>query len=158
MFRVVASTVEDYFVFDPAREQELRRVDELIRRSAPTLSRHLVGGTAAGRPGMTMIMIGYGSFEYTVKASTDPIAWPIVGLALQKNYLSLYIAPRQDGSSFVTPYAGELGKVRTGDNNLSFSAWADLAADRLESLLAGVDAAARAGEPFSYARAASGRA
>jgi hypothetical protein len=157
MFRVVASTIEEYFAYDPAREQELRQVDQLIRRAAPGLSRHFVGGTAPGRPGMAMIMIGYGSFEYTVKASTDPTAWPIVGLALQKNHLSLYVAPRQDGSSFVSPSAGELGKARVGDNHLSFSRLTDLAVDRLESLLAAVDAAARAGERFSYARTGSSR-
>ncbi|GAA1686670.1 DUF1801 domain-containing protein [Fodinicola feengrottensis] len=98
MFKVAVGTVEDYLGFDPDREKDLRATDALIRAAAPDLGRHFVAGTASGRPGMSMTMIGYGQFHYTVKASPEPIDWPIVGLALQKNYLSLYLAPREDGT------------------------------------------------------------
>lgn len=156
MFKVVAATVEEYFRADLSRERDLRRTDVLIRAAAPGLSRHFVSGTAGNRPGMSMTMLGYGSFQYTVKASAEPIDWPIVGLALQKNYLSLYVAPRRDGTSFVTPYAGRLGRVRLGGNNLRFTGFADLDPGGLTGLLAAVDTAQREGEQFRYGRTTGG--
>ncbi|WP_433654051.1 hypothetical protein ACQPW1_25630 [Nocardia sp. CA-128927] len=67
MFRVAAASVDEYFAFDPAREVDLRRTDELIRAAAPTLTRWFVPGTADGKPGMAMTVIGYGTFEYAVR-------------------------------------------------------------------------------------------
>src|SRR3954447_8498362 len=92
MYKVAASSLQEYFRADPDREPDLRAVDKVIRESAPGLKRRFFGGTGDGRPGMSMTMIGYGSFQYRVKGSEEPIDWPVVGLALQKNYLSLYIA------------------------------------------------------------------
>jgi hypothetical protein len=36
-------------------------------------------------------MIGYGKFHYAVK-SRKTIEWPIIGVALQKSYISVYVA------------------------------------------------------------------
>ena len=73
MFRVTAVSVEEYFAFDPAREPDLRAVDDVIRAAAPNLTRWFVSGTPEGKPGMRMTMIGYGEFLYTVKASSEPV-------------------------------------------------------------------------------------
>ena len=40
---------------------------------------------------MRMKMIGYGKFHYAVK-SRKTIEWPIIGVALQKSYISVYVA------------------------------------------------------------------
>ncbi len=103
MFKVTAQSIDEYFRFDPPREADLRRIDGMIRAAAPELSRWLVRGTAPGKAGMSMTMIGYGKFEYTVKTSPDEIAWPIVGLALQKNHFSLYLAAKYGPS--LSPFA-----------------------------------------------------
>ena len=103
MFKVRAASVEEYFRFDPAREDALRELDAVIRAAAPALSRWFVPGTPPGQPGMTMIMIGYGQYQYTVKASPAPVTWPILGLALQKNYLSFYSNAYGDGSPSPAP-------------------------------------------------------
>ena len=60
---------------------------------------------------MRMTMIGYGAFNYIVKASVEQVKWPVVGLALQKNYLSLYSSARKGGEPFVLGYADRLGDV-----------------------------------------------
>ncbi len=112
MFKVHATSVDEYLSFDPAREQDLRALDLLIRTAAPALSRWLVPGTPAGEPGMTMTMIGYGRYQYTVKNSPAPISWPILGLALQKNYISLYNSANGDGPAFTRAYDGKLGRAR----------------------------------------------
>ncbi|GAB2704098.1 hypothetical protein [Nocardia thraciensis] len=111
MFRVDADSLEKYFGFDPGREVDLRQVDELIRAAGPTLERWSVNGTPSDKPGMAMNLIGYGRFEYTVQKSPERVIWPIIGLALQKNYLSLYLAAEVDGTPFAQIHAGNLGKV-----------------------------------------------
>jgi hypothetical protein len=58
MFKVNAGSAEEYLRFDPAREDGLRTLDELIRGTAPGLPRWFVRGTPDGQPGMTMTMIG----------------------------------------------------------------------------------------------------
>jgi hypothetical protein len=70
-------------------------------------------GTPAGEPGMRMKMIGYGKFRYEVQ-SGQTVEWPIIGVALQKNYISVYVAIRKNGRPIVETYAGELGELRSG--------------------------------------------
>jgi hypothetical protein len=52
-----------------------------------------------------MTMIGYGRYQYTVKGSPEPVTWPVLGVALQKNYLSFYCSAYADGSPFTCAYA-----------------------------------------------------
>ncbi|SDP00764.1 hypothetical protein [Phyllobacterium sp. OV277] len=111
MFEVNASNIAAYFEFDPSRENDLHAVDEMIRSAVPDWTRWFVAGTPAGMPGMRMSMIGYGRFAYNVKSSDRPIAWPIVGLALQKNHLSLYLAVKYEGATAASNWADRLGKV-----------------------------------------------
>lgn len=113
MFKVHARSIEEYFRFDARREPDLRQIDGLIRAGAPALSRWLVEGTALGKVGMSMTMIGYGRFEYTVKFAPDTVVWPIVGLALQKNHLSLYLAAKRSPEllPFAHYYESKLGHV-----------------------------------------------
>ena len=112
MFMVNAGSREVYFAFDPAREDDLRAIDELIRGAAPSLERWFVTGTPDGQPGMNMTMIGYGQYQYTVKSSDVAIVWPILGLALQKNYISLYNSANGEGEPFTCGYAGRLGRAK----------------------------------------------
>ncbi|UMP04824.1 DUF1801 domain-containing protein [Amycolatopsis sp. EV170708-02-1] len=135
MFTVAASNLEEYFAADPAREADLRAVDRLVREAAPELKREFFGGTGAGKPGMGMSLIGYGKFQYRVKSSSEPIDWPIVGLALQKNYLSLYVAAVRNDRYLVEDYAGRLGKVGLGQNCVRFKKAGDLDESGLGALL-----------------------
>jgi hypothetical protein len=112
MFKVPAGSVEEYLRFDRARKNDLRTLDELIRGAAPGLPRWFVPGTPDGQPGMTMTMIGYGQFQYFVNNSPVPVTWPILGLALQKNYITLYNSANGDGPPFTCAYADRLGRAR----------------------------------------------
>src|SRR5262245_46383838 len=111
MFRVTVTSLEDYFTFDRTRESDLRASDATIRANAPTLKRWFVPGARDGKAGMRMTMIGYGEFFYTVQASSEPIRWPVIGLALQKNYISLYCSARDGHRPFVLAYKKALGEV-----------------------------------------------
>ncbi|RFB81403.1 hypothetical protein [Methylovirgula sp. 4M-Z18] len=134
MFRVTADSLETYLDFDPARKSDLLQFDALIKKAAPQLKRYFHQGTPAGEAGMRMNMIGYGRFRYAIKSgkSTD---WPVIGIALQKNYISAYFSITIDGSPIVGAYAGRLGETRSGRNNFSFVAFVDLDAEALSALL-----------------------
>jgi hypothetical protein len=135
MFRVDADSLDAYLGFDPKRKPDLLKLDGVIRKAAPALKRHFHEGTPAGSAGMRMKMIGYGKFQYAIKSGkTTP--WPVIGVALQKNYISVYMAVTKDKQPLVKRYAGTLGELRSGGNNFSFEAFDDLDTTQLSKLLA----------------------
>ncbi|KAA0021094.1 DUF1801 domain-containing protein [Antrihabitans cavernicola] len=151
MFRVTAASVDEYFAFDAVREADLRAVDAIIRSAAPSLNRWFVGGTPAGEPGMAMSMIGYGQFHYTVKSSTVRVAWPVVGLALQKSYFSVYISAvditaRDGDRPFTTTYPHSIGSVNISPTGaLRFARAADVDSHKFSTMIATLDAGLTAG-------------
>jgi hypothetical protein len=135
MYRVRADSLQGYLDFDPVRKPDLRRLNDLIRAAAPGLRRYFHKGTPAGEAGMRMKMIGYGTFRYAVK-SGGTVEWPVIGVALQKNYISIYIAITKANAPIVPAYAGRLGEKRQGHNNFSFERFDDLNAAGVSSLVA----------------------
>src|SRR5215510_10172451 len=125
MYRVTADSLEGYLDFDPARKSDLRRLNDLIRAAAPNLRRYFHKGTPAGEAGMRMKMIGYGKFNYTIRSGKHT-SWPVIGVALQRHYISVYLAVTRDGLPIVRSYQGALGELRMGRNNFSFERFADL--------------------------------
>ncbi len=124
MFHVAAESLNAYLAFDPTRKLELTKFDAAMKRFAPVLKRYYHQGTPAGSPGMRMKMIGYGRFRY--HTSAGDVAWPVVGVALQKNYLSVYLSVTKAGAPLVQCYATELGALRSSRNNFSFERYDDL--------------------------------
>ncbi|HET9416507.1 MAG TPA: hypothetical protein VFP30_03105 [Candidatus Limnocylindria bacterium] len=75
--------------------------------------------------GTTQNIIGYGSYHYKGRSGAGG-EWFIVGLAVQKAHLSLYVSGAQDGASLAKHYAHRLGKVKVGSANVTFKRLADL--------------------------------
>jgi hypothetical protein len=84
---------------------------------------------------MRFKMIGYGRFQYR-SSSGKPVAWPVVGLALQKNYISVYLSVSKGAAPLLNSYASSLGALRTGRNNFSFEKLEDIRWPVLEALIA----------------------
>ena len=87
---------------------------------------------------MRFKMIGYGKSRYLAK-SGQPVEWPVVGVALQKSYISIYLSVTKDGAPLVKSYAGTLGECRMGRNNFSFVRFDDLNLATVSALLAEAD-------------------
>jgi hypothetical protein len=132
MFRVTADSLAAYLDFDTERKPDLVKLHELMAKAAPDLKRYFHRGTPAG---MRMKMIGYGKFRYAIKSgkTTD---WPVIGVALQKNYISVYVSVTKAGAPLVPAYQGELGELRMGGNNFSFVRFEALRSKALASLFA----------------------
>jgi hypothetical protein len=138
MFRVNADTLETYIDFDPIRKIDLQKLDKLAKKYAPGLKRYFHKGTPAGEPGMRFKMIGYGKFHYLAKSGQE-VEWPVVGVALQKSYISVYLSVSKDGAPLVQSYTGRLGECRMGRNNFSFMRFDDLNLATVSALLAEAD-------------------
>jgi hypothetical protein len=80
-------------------------------------------------------MIGYGPFH---SASTRGMAvrWPAIGVALQKNYISIYIPVRKNGAPVIDAFADRLNATRIGIGNFSVETVDQLDAAALADLLA----------------------
>ena len=70
-------------------------------------------------------IIGYGSYHYKGRSGGEG-EWFVVGLAAQKNYLSLYVNAAEDGGHLIKRYADRLGKVKAGSANVTFKRLADI--------------------------------
>ncbi|MGH9401980.1 MAG: hypothetical protein ACRD2P_07740 [Terriglobia bacterium] len=138
MFRVNVDSLQAYLDFDPRRKVHLVKLDELIKRSAPCLKRYFHKGTPAGEPGMRFKMIGYGKFYYFALPG-KAVEWPVVGVALQRNYISVYLSVAKNDLPLVQQYAGKLGELRIGRNNFSFEEYEDLKLLAVSSLFAEAD-------------------
>jgi hypothetical protein len=135
MFRVDVDNLQSYFDFDPKRTIDLQKLDKLVKESAPGLKRYFHRGTPQGEPGMRFKMIGYGRSRYLARSGKS-VEWPVVGVALQKNYISVYLSVAKNGVPLVRSYSGKLGELRSGWNNFSFETYEDLATPIVSSLFA----------------------
>lgn len=83
-----AKDPDDYInKLDEPRKSEIVALDKLIRKTLPKFDRKLYGS-----------IIGYGGMRYKSKSGREG-DWFTVGLASQKNYISLYICA-VDGKEF----------------------------------------------------------
>lgn len=138
MFRVEVESLKDYFDFDSQRRMDLVRLDQLIKESAPGLKRYFHKGTPEGEPGMRFKMIGYGRSHFLAK-NGKRVEWPAVGVALQRNYISVYLSITKDGGPLIRNYAGKLGEFRMGNNHFSFRRYEELDVRMVSALLAEAD-------------------
>jgi hypothetical protein len=79
-------------------------------------------------------IIGYGEFRYT-NSSGETVEWFMVGLAAQKNYLSMYVNAVDDDGYVLAQYKDRLGKVKVGAASISFKDVDDVNIDVLMELV-----------------------
>ena len=104
--------------------------------------RHFHRSTPAGEPGMRFKMIGYGRSSYLAN-NGQCVSWPALGVALQKNYISVYVSVRKNGRPIVPRHARRLSGVRTAESNFSFVRFDDLDATAFSALVIEVGEAFR---------------
>jgi hypothetical protein len=135
-----AGSREQYFLAAGAREDELRQMDAIIREHAPALTPGLSGGMGS------MPMLGYGEQPYQNKSMKEPGVWPVVALAAQKRYLSLYVCAVIDGEYVAERYASELGSVSCGKSCIRFPKVDKINLETLKKILVDVNDRFVAGE------------
>lgn len=99
------------------RGDDIRLLDAAITERMPNHPRHLYEGTFWG--GSDQQIIGYGVMDYTNKSGED-VEWFIIGLAEQKNYISMYVNAVEDGEYLLRQYEHHLGRAKVGSASLTF--------------------------------------
>ncbi len=125
MFKPTKATNEaEYFAQMPEDRREiLTFLHTFIQECAPAL-----------KPHFAFNMLGYGSFKYT-NYKKQLLDWPVVSLANQKNYVSMYVCALENGKYLAEKYAKELGKVSVGKSCIRFKQISDLNLDTLKNII-----------------------
>lgn len=125
MFKAVkAKTVKEYLSAVPdERKDVINFFHTFIQKAAPKLKPHLAYN-----------MLGYGSFPYK-NYKGDMIQWPIVALANQKNYVSVYVCAIDNGVHIAEKYKKELGKVSVGKSCIRFKKQEDVHLPMLKKVI-----------------------
>lgn len=119
-----AKNVKEYLAaLPPERKEPIEFLHALIQKMSPTFKPHFAYN-----------MLGYGSFPYK-NYKKEQIEWPIVALASQKNYISLYVCCVVKNKYLAESYKNELGKVSVGKSCIRFKKIDDLNLDVLKKVL-----------------------
>lgn len=119
-----AKTVKDYLAGVPEeRRKDVQFLHQFIQMNVPTLKSHFAHN-----------MIGYGSFPYK-NYKKESITWPVIALANQKNYISIYVCAVFQGKYIAENHKNELGKVSVGRSCIRFKKVADVNLDTLKKVL-----------------------
>lgn len=131
--KITERTVENYLdsLDEPART-DLVSLHEQIQIHMPGVTPKLWEGVFWG--GSKQAIIGYGDLTYT-RSDKKSVEWFMVGLTLQKNYISVYIIATEDGQYVVKKYGDLLGKAKLGSSSVSFKKLADINIDELLKLV-----------------------
>lgn len=122
--KVEANTIDELFAAAGKWEDDLRAIDRLIVATAPSLKRQLFSG-----PSITML--GYGEMTWQNQSASG--VWPLIGVAPQKNNISIYVAAEKDGVPLPQLYKERLGKALMGKNCIRIRRLASVPLDALRS-------------------------
>jgi hypothetical protein len=109
----MSQELDAWFAAAGPREEDLRRVDALVMAAAPGIDRQLVP-LGAGQ------MLGYGLMPYRPRSAKETTQVPLISLAPQKRYLSLYVFAVVDGQYLAEARADRLGKASCGKSCIRF--------------------------------------
>ncbi|MBL8159776.1 DUF1801 domain-containing protein [Candidatus Saccharibacteria bacterium] len=119
--------IDEYFSGTGDREADLRRVYHAVCAAVPRLEPFLFDSGS-------IEMVSWGMFHQRY-ASGREVEWPLIGLANQKNYISLYICAVKDGQYLPERYGERLGKVNNGKSCIRFRSADDLNMTELRHML-----------------------
>ncbi|MEJ1154866.1 hypothetical protein [Microbacterium marmarense] len=120
------------FIDSSDRSDDLRVLDEMILAAMPGLSRTLWRGKMWG--GTEQQIIGYGVIHQKRPKGAD-VEWFLVGLAVQKRHLSVYVNAAEGSAYLVQQRSALLGNVKVGAAAVTFAAASDLNLEEFRDML-----------------------
>jgi hypothetical protein len=90
------------------RKSEIKTLHKLICKHAPDL-----------KPGMWSVGIGYGTYHYKYASGREG-DWFVLGVASQKNYISLYTCAAKGDRYITETYKKKLPKANIGKSCIRF--------------------------------------
>lgn len=125
MFKPVKAKNEKEYIdsIDEPRKSEIIKLDAFIKKAVPSLKSNYASN-----------MLGYGIFRYKTKSGREG-DWPVISLASQKNYISVYVCSVANGTYVAEAHKGKLGKVSVGKSCIRFKKLEDVNLDELKKVL-----------------------
>ena len=122
--RTNAATPADYIAgVDEKRRPHIQRLHDLVREVAPELE-----------PTMEFGMLGYGKLHYRYASGREG-DWLKIGIASNKQYISLYCCAADDRGCVAERYRERLPKANIGKSCVRFKRLDDLDEDVLRQLI-----------------------
>lgn len=122
--KIKAENVEEYLASVPQdRKEMILFLHDFIQKSAPQL-----------KPYFAYNMLGYGKFPYR-NYKKELVEWPVIAMANQKNYVSVYVCSMDRGEYVAEKYKKDLGKVNVGKSCIRFKKLEDISLPVLEKVL-----------------------
>lgn len=122
--KVAAKTVEEYIAAAPPHQKDaIIFLHKFIQKEAPGLKPHFANN-----------MLGYGSFEYK-NYKKEVLLWPVVALAYQKHYISVYVCCVVDGEYVAEKHKNELGTVKVGKSCINIKDIKDVNLETLKTVI-----------------------
>lgn len=125
MFKpTTAKTPEEYIsMIDEPRRSQIQELHDFIKKLLPNLKPFIISG-----------MIGFGHYHYKGKSGREG-DWMVIGLASQKNYISVY-ACASDGKKYVAEnYISKLPKASIGRSCIRFKKTEDIDMNILKEII-----------------------
>lgn len=119
-----AATHEEYIAeVEDKRRPDIQRLHDLVREVAPELE-----------PTMEFGMMGYGRFHYKYASGREG-DWMKIGIANNKQYISVYCCAADDDGYVAERYRERLPKANIGKSCVRFKRLSDLDEDALRDLI-----------------------
>ena len=119
-----ARSVEEYLLMVPDnRKKDIDFLHDFIQKAVPKL-----------QPYFASNMIGYGSFYY-LDSKKQKRDWPIIALANQKNYITIYVCAVVEDKAAAEKYKKELGKLSKGISCIRFKKMEEINLETLKIVL-----------------------
>lgn len=126
MFKTtIAKTPEEYLemISDESRRTDIKKLFDLISKTLPEEKPFLLSG-----------MIAFVPFHYKYASGREG-DWAVIGLASQKNYISLYACAAKDGKYVAERYKDKLPKASIGKSCIRFKKVEDIDMDVLKEVI-----------------------
>ena len=119
-----AKSIEEYLMLVPDdRKKDIDFLHDFIQKAVPKL-----------KPYYASNMIGYGSFYY-LDSKKQKKDWPIISLASQKNYITIYVCALIKDKSEAEKYKKDLGKLTKGIGCIRFKKIDEIKLETLKTVL-----------------------
>lgn len=125
MFKpTLAKTPEEYIeMIEEPRKTEIKKLHDFIQNAVPSLKPYIISG-----------MIGYGTYHYKSKSGSEG-DWFIIGLASQKNYISVHICAAEGALYIAEKHKDEFPKADIGKSCIRFKKTEDIDLNALKKIL-----------------------
>lgn len=119
-----AKTPEEYIAqVEEERRDDIQKLHDLVREVAPELE-----------PTMDFKMLGYGKMEYKYASGREG-EWMKIGIANNKQYISIYCCAADDEGYVAERYKERLPKASIGKSCVRFKRVSDLDEEVLRELI-----------------------